>query len=190
MKDESEPEECSNCSPLSQNWQETQHKAADCDKFSDVACVAVAAFSCIATLAVSGFSWTASVLHHRHGMSSSSTCDAWCPACWCTCSSRKHRTTQPQSFESFIWFYYYFTWLIVEGWCPSKWEPHSPPYPHILQTSPEPAGAGPAGVQLGHFLKHAHRDYVIFERPELQQKGRRGFWEGQGLCYKMSQVGS
>eukprot|EP00435_Cladocopium_sp_Y103_P009705 s77_g2.t1 len=25
-------------------------------------------------------------------------------------------------------------------------------------------GAGPAGVQLGHFLKHAHRDYVIFER--------------------------
>jgi len=25
-------------------------------------------------------------------------------------------------------------------------------------------GAGPAGIQLGHFLKHAQRDYVIFER--------------------------
>ena len=38
---------------------------------------------------------------------------------------------------------------------------------------PKKSGAGPAGIQLGHFLKHSQRDYVIFER--------RGF-DGLVVC--------
>ena len=111
---------CSNCSfTLSQNWQETQ-QAADY-KFSDVACVAVAAFSCMAGIAVSGFSWTASVLHHRRVL-------LFHP--WCLSSILVYMQSPETPNHSITVIYIFdFNWLIVEGLCPFEIRASQPTLP-------------------------------------------------------------
>ena len=112
---------CSNCSfTLSQNWQETQ-QAADY-KFSDVACVAVAAFSCMAGIAVSGFSWTASVLHHRRVL-------LFHPWCLSSILVYLQSPETPNHSITVIYIFDFIDWLLKDC-VPSRLEPHSPPYPH------------------------------------------------------------